>query len=185
LRNPIDLISEETYGWNPRWEFIKALMSLIPLYTGGRVRAQMMRLVGFKIGRGTMVWQAPILTGGRNFHQRLILGKHDLISVGCFIDLAAPVTLGDNVGLAPQVMLITGGHSIGGPKKRLGPLEPMPINICDGVWVGARVTILPGITIGEGSVIGTGSVVTRDVPPHTVVAGVPAKIKRYLDCEEA
>ena len=51
-----------------------------------------------------------------------------------------------------------------------------PVKICDKVWLGARVTICPGVTIGEEAIVGAGAVVTRDVPPRTVVAGIPAKV---------
>jgi acetyltransferase-like isoleucine patch superfamily enzyme len=56
-----------------------------------------------------------------------------------------------------------------------------PIRIEDGVWIGSRVTVLPGVTIGAGAVIAAGAVVNRDVPPDTLVGGVPARVLRHLD----
>lgn len=61
---------------------------------------------------------------------------------------------------------------------------PQPIRIGDDVWLGANVTVLQGVTIGRGCVVGTGSVVTRDLPPFTVAAGVPAKVIRHIDIDE-
>jgi maltose O-acetyltransferase len=55
-----------------------------------------------------------------------------------------------------------------------------PVSIEDGAWIAARVTILPGVTIGRGTVVAAGAVVTRDVPPNTLAAGVPARVKREL-----
>ena len=66
-------------------------------------------------------------------------------------------------------------------KHRCGPRVFAPIHIGDGVWIGARSIVLPGITIADGAVIGAGSVVTRDVPANTVVAGAPARLIRKLD----
>ena len=57
---------------------------------------------------------------------------------------------------------------------------PKSVKICDKVWLGARVTICPGVTIGEGAIVGAGAVVTKDVPPRTVVAGVPAKVIKRI-----
>ena len=64
------------------------------------------------------------------------------------------------------------------PERRLEPPVADPITIGDNVWLGARVIVLPGVTIGENSVVGVGSVVTRDIPPSSLAVGVPAKVVR-------
>ena len=64
---------------------------------------------------------------------------------------------------------------------RRGDLEPAPIRVGNDVWIGANATVLPGVTVGDGAVIAAGAVVTRDVPPMTVVGGVPAKIIKHID----
>jgi acetyltransferase-like isoleucine patch superfamily enzyme len=76
--------------------------------------------------------------------------------------------------------MLTGTHDFHDPQNRVGKMEGRPITICDGVWLGARSTILPGVTVGGGAVVGAGAVVTKDVPANTVVAGVPAKVIRCL-----
>ena len=79
--------------------------------------------------------------------------------------------------IGPQTIIATLNHDPN-PEKR-GGMIPKPVKIGNKVWLGARVTICPGVTIGEGAIVGAGAVVTKDVPPRTVVAGVPAKaIKR-------
>jgi galactoside O-acetyltransferase len=62
--------------------------------------------------------------------------------------------------------------------------ETKPIRVCEGAWIGARVIVTKGVTIGEGAICGMGSVVTRDVPPYTIVAGNPARVVRELSPDE-
>ena len=76
--------------------------------------------------------------------------------------------------VGPQTIIATLNHDPD-PDKR-GGMFAKPVRIGAKVWLGARVTICPGVTIGEGAIVGAGAVVTKDVPPRTVVAGVPAKV---------
>lgn len=183
FRKFVTLLYEETYGFDPRWELAKLLMLPIPRYNGGRVRTLIMRMLGFDVGRETMIWDTPRMFGDRRLHKNLTIGASCLISIGTYWDLAAPIQLGNHVGISPETLLLTGAHDIGDPKNRVGGLVPRSVVICDGVWLGARCTILPGVMVGEGSVVGAGAVVTKDVPPHTLVAGVPAVWIRDLPKE--
>ena len=63
-------------------------------------------------------------------------------------------------------------------------LEPAPIRLGDDVWIGANATVLPGVAIGDGAVVAAGAVVTRDVPPMTVVGGVPARVIKQIEVRE-
>ena len=81
--------------------------------------------------------------------------------------------------IAHKVNLITGGHPVE-PDKRRAYLTAAPITIERNVWIGAAATVLPGVHIGAGAVVAAGAVVTRDVPPATLVAGVPATVVRNL-----
>ena len=92
----------------------------------------------------------------------------------------APVTIGSHVFIGPGCSLLTAVHPLDAQERNKGIEKALPITIGDNVWLGGNVTVLPGVSIGEGSVIGAGSVVTRDVPPRTVVAGNPARIIRWL-----
>ena len=89
------------------------------------------------------------------------------------------ITIGSKVAISREVFICTASHDITKPNR---PLITAPITICDGVWIGARAIILPGVTIGEGAVVAAGAVVTKDVEPFTVVGGNPAKFikKREL-----
>ena len=89
------------------------------------------------------------------------------------------ITIGNNVFIAPKVNLVTLNHSFD-PANRSATISK-PIVIEDGVWIGIGATVLQGVTIGKNSIVGANSVVTRDVPPNTVVAGNPAKFVKKID----
>ncbi len=81
--------------------------------------------------------------------------------------------------IAPKVNLITAGHPVE-PDKRREYITVEPITIETNVWIGTGATILPGVNIGADAVVAAGAVVTHDVPPATLVAGVPARVIRNL-----
>ncbi len=92
----------------------------------------------------------------------------------------APVTIGDNVFIGPNVGIYTACHPLDASERRTGAEWAEPVTIGNDVWIGGGATILPGVTVGDGAVVGAGSVVTRDVLPRTVVAGNPARIIKTL-----
>ena len=106
------------------------------------------------------------------------IGKRVFINAGCQFQDQGGIEIGDDVLIGPQTIIATLNHDPV-PEKR-GGMIPKPVRICDKVWLGARVTICPGVTIGEGAIVGAGAVVTKNVPPRTVVAGAPAKIIKEL-----
>ncbi|MBR1871098.1 MAG: sugar O-acetyltransferase [Kiritimatiellae bacterium] len=105
-------------------------------------------------------------------------GKRVFINAGCQFQDQGGIEIGDDVLIGPQTIIATLNHDPD-PEKR-GGMIPKRVKICDKVWLGARVTVCPGVTIGEGSIVGAGAVVTKDVPPRTVAAGVPAKVVKSL-----
>ena len=114
-------------------------------------------------------------------------GKHIKIGKGCFIQQCCTffgrggITLGENVFLGPKVNIITINHDPD-PENR-DATYGRPVVLEDRVWVGINATILPGVRIGYGAIVGANSVVTKDVPPYTIVGGIPAKTirKRFSD----
>ena len=106
------------------------------------------------------------------------IGKRVFINAGCQFQDQGGIEIGDDVLIGPQTIIATLNHDPN-PEKR-GGMIPKPVKIGNKVWLGARVTICPGVTIGEGAIVGAGAVVTKDVPPRTVVAGVPARIFRNV-----
>lgn len=89
------------------------------------------------------------------------------------------VTIGNRVLLAAGAAIISVGHPLTLPRWNL--TVTAPVEIGDDVWIGTNAVVLPGVTIGAGAMVAAGAVVTSDVPPLTVVAGVPAKILRRVD----
>lgn len=94
----------------------------------------------------------------------------------------APIEIGNDVLIAPNVGIYTAGHALD-PELRLrtGAEYAFPVKIGNNVWIGAGVTICPGVTIGDNSVIGAGSVVTKSIPSDSLAYGNPAKVVRQFD----
>lgn len=108
----------------------------------------------------------------------ITVGKDVFINSCCNFQDQGGIIIGDGSQIGHKVTLATLNHGIA-PKDR-GALYPAPIIIGKNVWIGAAVTVVPGVTIGDNSIIGAGSVVTKDVSANTIVAGVPAKVIRKL-----
>ena len=109
----------------------------------------------------------------------ITIGRVVFIGYECAFTGHADINIADQVMIAHKVNLVTAGHPVE-PALRRSYITAEPITIETNVWVGAAATILPGVTIGADSVVGAGAVVTHDVPPATLVAGVPAKVIRNL-----
>jgi maltose O-acetyltransferase len=176
----VRVLHEEVGELKPRLVVFKLLSGILPSYTFGRLRAALLRLSRFSIGKGTIICGPVSLYGRGNIYDRLTIGCEVFVNVGCFFDLNDRITLGDKVALGHQVLLLTASHEIGGAWQRSGPLRTAPVKIEEGAWIGSRATILPGVTVGAGSVVAAGAVVTKDVPPGTLVGGVPAQVRRTL-----
>jgi len=102
----------------------------------------------------------------------LRVGAHSRINRDCCLDARGSLRIADNVSVSPEVMILTATHRVDDPGFRV---EVRPVVIEDHVWIGTRATILPGVTLGRGCVVAAGAVVTRDVAPRAIVAGVPAR----------
>jgi acetyltransferase-like isoleucine patch superfamily enzyme len=100
------------------------------------------------------------------------IGAYSRINRDCTLDVRGSIWIGDNVSVSPEVMILTAAHGVDDPLFRV---ETRRVVIEDHVYIGSRAIILPGVTLGRGSVVAAGAVVTRDVPPLGIVAGVPAR----------
>jgi acetyltransferase-like isoleucine patch superfamily enzyme len=113
---------------------------------------------------------------------RVSLGEYSFLGRGTELDCAESIVVGRHVLVAPGVFITD--HSHGMAPGSLMATQPCPakaVVIEDDVWLGAHSVVLPGVTIGSGAVVAAGAVVTRDVAPRAVVAGVPARLLRYRD----
>jgi maltose O-acetyltransferase len=103
-------------------------------------------------------------------------------SIGMNASVGSGTIIASNVMMGPEVLIYTQNHitsRVDIPMVQQGFTECAPVRIGDDVWIGARVIILPGVTIGSGSVLGAGAVISRDVPPYAVVVGNPGRVVRY------
>lgn len=107
------------------------------------------------------------------------IGTRVFINHGCTLNDIGGIDVEDDVMIGPNVSLISSGHPVH-PDRRRAAITAAPIRICRNVWIGAGAMVLQGVTVGEGSVIAAGAVVTRDVPDASLVAGVPATVRRSL-----
>lgn len=113
-----------------------------------------------------------------DFGKHITFGKDIFINQNVtFVDLGG-IIIEDHVLIGPMTRLITVNHLID-PDKRRG-LSVQPVVIKKNVWIGANVTVLPGVTIGENSIVAADSTVTKDVPDNVVVAGTPARVIKYI-----
>lgn len=132
------------------------------------LRIRLYRRLGAKIGPCTSVHK------GCRFYdiRKLKIGPHCVINSDVILDAREGLSIGENVSISEQTAIYTQEHDLDDPKfaTRGGP-----VRIEDYAFVGARALILPGVTIGKGAAVAAGAVVTRDVAPYDVVAGVPAK----------
>ena len=108
-------------------------------------------------------------------------GKNFYANHGLVILDAAPVIFGDDVMLAPGVLISTATHPLDPIKRKKGLEMAHPITIGNNVWIGMGAKILDGVTIGDNAVIAAGAVVNKDVAANVVVAGVPARVVRPIN----
>ena len=113
-----------------------------------------------------------------DFGRHLRIGKNVFINSGVMFTDLGGITLEDNVLIGPRANIISVNHPVE-PQARRG-IVLNPVRICKNAWIGANATILPGVTVGENAIVAAGAVVSKDVPPNTVVGGVPAKIIKTI-----
>jgi len=165
-------------------------LSLLPSYLWDALWAPIYKHAMAHCGKG--VYLRPMSSDIKGL-SNLSVGDGTSIPKGSTIYCTdAPCTIGNKVVFGPKPTIITGDHRIDVIGKHIIdvtveeklPENDLPVTIEDGVWVGANVTILKGVTIGCGSVVAAGSVVTKTCAPYSIIGGVPAKLIKMRFTEE-
>ena len=131
------------------------------------------------VGTGPRVLPTFHCDNGKNIRA----GDKLLLNYNVTILDRAKVTIGDNVQIAPGVLITTVNHAMTAKGRRADLCTARPITIGVDVWIGGNVTILPGVTIGSNVIVAAGAVVSRDLPDNVLAAGVPARVIRQLPPE--
>ena len=181
LKKLVDWIIMNQVQTRPRW-FIRLLA---PLYQHrgrhsvihGSARMDTPPYRKFSLGDYSVIESFACIN---NAVGDVIIGGHTRI--GLHNTIIGPVTIGHHVNLAQGITVTALNHNFDDPKKRIDEqgISTKPVVIEDDIWIGANAVILPGVTIGHHTVVAAGAIVTKDVPPHSLVAGVPAKIIKQL-----
>lgn len=140
-----------------------------------------MRVILYRCLGNDISPEAKFFGGGRVCGKGLLVEDGVFVNRGCYFDLSAHIKLGAGCTVGHGVTFITANHRIGTSLKRAGEVYSAEVTIRAGAWIGANVTILPGVDVGHGSVVGAGALVTQDVPANCLVTGVPAKVVRNLE----
>jgi maltose O-acetyltransferase len=138
-------------------------------------RLLLKQLLG-RIGEGTVLKPTFRCDYGYN----ITIGERTFINYDCLLLDCNRIAIGDEVQIAPGVHIYTATHPVEAQVRRSGLECALPVSIEDGVWLGGRAIVCPGVTIGANTVVGAGSVVTRDLPSNVVAVGSPCRVIRKL-----
>lgn len=144
--------------------FSNAVLNQVP---SRHFRLFLYRFMGAKIGRSVIFRNTEVLEP-----QKLEIGDNCSIGWHCLLDARGGVKIADNVNISSYVKIITAGHDVRN-QEFIGTEAPVVIDT--NAWLATGCTVLEGVHIGEGAVVAAGAVVLKDVPPYTVVGGIPAK----------
>lgn len=156
------------------------------LFIGDNVEINALSKKGVHFGDNVSIHRNTIIecTGGiRSIGEGIIIGNSVGFSPNCFIQVRGLVKIDDNVIFGPYVKIFSENHnfsSIALPVNEQGETRK-GVHIKSGVWVGSSAIILDGVIIGENAIVAAGSIVNKDVPPFSIVAGIPAKIIKYRE----
>lgn len=128
------------------------------------------RVMGFSVGRSSYIFMGAWFDnkGEGSF----VMGDHSVINQKCRLDNRGAITIGNNVGISADVIILTADHDL---QSQTFAGRSRRVSIGDHAFIGTRAMLMPGVNVGRGAAVGAGAIVTRDVAPFTIVAGCPAK----------
>ena len=148
------------------------IVNIIPCYKFFELRNELLRLAGVSIGKGTKIVGPVYFTSSK-----IKIGNNVWIGSNFKIYSTSDdnIIIGDNVDIAPEVILCCGGHNIGTNERRAGKGYSKGIIIENGSWIGVRTTILGGVNIGKSCIVAANSLVNKDISNDLLVGGVPCR----------
>lgn len=176
--NPISGDDTELHGLLVQCSFDaqKVTMELnTSFHTKEEITALFSELTGQEVDPSFMCFP-PFYT---DFGKNITIGKNVFLNTGCSFQDRGGIRIGDGSQIGMNVAIATLNHGL--PLKTRGTTYAQPVVIGENAWIGSNATILPGVTIGDNSVVAAGAVVTKDIPPDSVAAGVPAKVIKTID----
>jgi len=150
------------------WHFVNALFLQNPLNPSSGLKVFLLRLFGARIGAGVVL--KPSLN--IKYPWKLEIGDYSWIGEGAWLDSLAEIRIGNHCCVSQGAYFCTGNHDWTDPAFGL---IVKPITLEDGAWIGAKATVLPGVTVRENAIISAGSVIGRDTEPGMVYVGNPAE----------
>lgn len=159
---------------------ITPLLNRLTYGDADAIRALFGELIGKPVDTGFSLIPPFYTTGGADIR----IGRNVFINQNCTMYDLGGIDIGDDVMIGPNVSLLTSSHPIE-PAERRAYVIAKPIVIRRNVWIAAGAMIIGGVTVGENSVVAAGSVVTRDVPPNSLVGGNPARVIRTIGDDDS
>ncbi|MHA6249256.1 WcaF family extracellular polysaccharide biosynthesis acetyltransferase [Pontibacter sp. CAU 1760] len=153
------------------WFFVNVVFFVNPLNPVSAIKVLLLKLFGARVGAGVVIKPGVNI----KYPWLLSIGNHVWVGENVWIDNLTAITIADNVVLSQGAMLLTGSHNF---KRVTFDLQVSEIILEEGVWIGAKATVCPGVICGSHSVLAVGSVATKNMDPYTIYQGSPAIPKR-------
>lgn len=164
-----------------RFTWVNHFCRMFPDFVSGHLRSRLYRFAGIDVSPTAFLMSNLRILGGVNSLRNLHIADGVRIGSGVVLNPDADVFIEESVTIGPYVKIFTSTHDLGPGSNRCNPdVQCQPVTIGRGSWIGLGAIVLAGVTIGHGSVVAAGSVVTADVPPNSLVQGVPGVVLQTL-----